>query len=203
MTDFWVATYNPGKLSEIKTLLHRLPLTIHSARELSYYSAPPETGKTFKENALIKARSLKAVLPQAWVLAEDSGLEVLGLQGMPGIHSARYAGDHASDAENTAKVLKMVSLRCPQKREAAFHATLICIDPQGNEHEFEGRLEGNIALRETGKEGFGYDPIFIPKGETKTTAELGLAYKNKFSHRAQAIEKLKIFLISQLTPNIS
>jgi len=188
--ELWVATGNRGKLNEFKMLLHHLEpagLEIHAQSELPVFSPPPENGQTFLENARIKARALKAVKPGTWVVAEDSGLCVEGLNGLPGIHSARYAGPKASDSENVAKLLKMMTLRPMPNRKAAFVCTLVVYDPNGNEHVFEGRLEGEIATSARGTQGFGYDPVFIPEGETKTLAELGLAYKNKVSHRSRAI----------------
>src|SRR4051812_23724126 len=117
MTSLWVATTNQGKFNEFRNILGTM-LDLHSAGELKVYSAPPETGKTFEDNARIKARSLKAIRPGEWVVADDSGLEVEGLNSMPGVHSARYAGDKASDAENVAKVLKMVQIRNAGNRSA-------------------------------------------------------------------------------------
>src|SRR5436190_1616715 len=99
--EIWIATHNKDKFKEIKELLKDLPLEVHGAFELPHYSAPNETGLTFNENARIKARSLKAMKSEAWVLADDSGLEVPGLKNLPGVHSARYAGANARDIENT------------------------------------------------------------------------------------------------------
>lgn len=188
--DLWVATTNTGKLNEFKSLLADRPVVIHSPAELSVYSAPKETGTTFVENARIKARAVKALRPGTWVVADDSGLEVDGLGKLPGVHSARYAGERASDAENNGKVLRMLQIRSPLKREARFVCVFVVYDPKGVEHVIEATVEGKIAERAAGKAGFGYDAIFIPQGETKTFGELGLAFKNKISHRAQAIRKL-------------
>ena len=187
--ELWLASGNRGKLIEFKTLLPQLD--IHSQSELSVFSAPPENGKTFEENARIKARALKAVKSGVWVAGEDSGLEVQGLNNMPGIHSARYAGPNARDAENVAKLLKMMSLRSAQNRKAKFLCCLVVYSPDGKEYVFEGTLEGSISKNVQGTEGFGYDPVFIPEGETQTLAQLGLTFKNKISHRAQAIRKMQ------------
>lgn len=195
--ELWVATNNDGKLSEIKLLLRDLDVEIHSQKELSYYSPPEENGASFEENARIKTKSLKAVKPEHWVIGEDSGIEVEGLNKLPGIHSARYAGPKARDAENNAKLLKMLTLRSPTNRAAQFRAVLIAYSPEGKEWVFEGVLKGSIAQKEQGKQGFGYDPIFIPTGQTKTNAELGLSFKNQYSHRALAIKQFKQILISQ------
>lgn len=188
--EVWVATANQGKLNEFKMLLNRLPIEIHAAGELPVFSAPPENGDSFLANARIKARSIKAMKPGMWVFGEDSGIEVEGLNNLPGIHSARYAGPKASDAENVAKLLKMLSIRQVSNRNAQFKSLIVAFDPTGQEHIFEGELKGKLSIKATGTAGFGYDSVFIPEGETKTLAELGQAFKNKVSHRAVAVGKL-------------
>lgn len=193
MLKLWVATTNPGKLNEFRNLLSGVA-EIHSISELKVYAVPKETGKTFEENARIKARTLKAVKPGEWVVSDDSGLEVEGLGGLPGIYSARYAGDKASDSENAAKLLKMVQIRTPQNRSAQFRCVLIVFAPDGKESVLEGTVKGTIATAAKGRDGFGYDPVFIPEGQTKTYAELGATVKNQGSHRAQAIRKLALLL---------
>ena len=189
--EIWVATSNAGKLSEIKNFFMGTSVEIHSISELPVYTTPKETGESFEENARIKAKALKAVKSDVWVLAEDSGLEVEGLNNMPGIHSARYAGENARDAENTAKLLKMMSLRSATKREAQFRCTMIVIDPEGKESLFDGTMKGTISRAAKGTNGFGYDPVFIPEGHEKTLAELPPAEKNKISHRVQALRQFK------------
>lgn len=195
MTSLWVATTNQGKLNEFRNLSDGVA-EIHSLSELSFYAPPPETGKTFEENARIKARSLKAVRPGVWVVADDSGLEVEGLGGLPGVHSARYAGEKASDGENVAKLLKMVQIRTSLNRKAQFRCVLVAIDPNGKEHVINGIVEGQISPAARGKGGFGYDPVFIPEGHDKTFAELGASVKNQISHRGTAIREL-LSLLSQ------
>lgn len=185
--DIWIATTNQGKLNEFKNLLLPLGAKIHSVSELNYYSAPAETGNTFLDNARIKARSLRALKPKDWVIADDSGLEVEGLNNLPGVHSARYAGPKASDGENVAKLLKMLSIRSPKNRKARFICCMVAFSPKGEEFVFEGIVDGNISEKLRGTSGFGYDPVFIPEGEEKTFSELGQAIKNKMSHRAKAI----------------
>ncbi|MBK7843342.1 MAG: RdgB/HAM1 family non-canonical purine NTP pyrophosphatase [Bdellovibrionales bacterium] len=186
----WVATENKGKLSEFKLLLDPLKLDIHSQSELSYFSPPPENGDSFLANARIKTRALKALKKEFWVVGEDSGLEVEGLGNLPGIHSARYAGPKAGDRENVAKLLKMMELRSFTNRKARFKCVMVAYSPDGQEHVMEGLLQGELAKKATGTSGFGYDPVFIPEGQTKTIAELGLAFKNQVSHRAQALQQL-------------
>lgn len=185
----WIATSNAGKLNEFRNILGG-KVDIHSTQELSYYSSPPETGATFVENARIKARTLKAMKPGEWVVADDSGLEVAGLDNLPGVHSARYAGPKASDRENVAKLLKMMQIRSAQNRDAQFRCVFVAYDPQGQEHVIEGVVAGKIASSAQGAAGFGYDPVFIPEGHDKTFGDLGLAVKNQISHRAKAIRQL-------------
>jgi XTP/dITP diphosphohydrolase len=189
MSQLWISTTNQGKLNEFRNILGAAVET-HSVSELSFYAAPPETGATFEENARIKAKTLKALKPGVWVVADDSGLEVPGLGGLPGIHSARYAGEKAADAENVAKLLKMIQIRSAANRAAQMVCTLVAYDPNGGEHVIHGVVKGQIATTARGKTGFGYDPVFIPEGQDKTYAELGAAVKNQGSHRAQAIREL-------------
>ncbi len=189
--EIWIATGNQGKLKEIKSLLEKSYPNIKtfSLQDMKSFTPPPENGKTFEENARIKTKSFFASTNDKWVIGEDSGLEVDGLQGMPGIFSARYAGDHARDIENTSKVLKMLNLRSPANRKAQFRCVLMAYNPEGKEFLFEGILRGEIAKDMRGTNGFGYDNIFIPEGFQKTLAELSPMEKNKISHRAQAISK--------------
>lgn len=187
--ELWIATGNAGKVKEFKALLP--DHTILSLNDLRSYSAPPENGKSFEENARIKAKSFSSVKPGVWVIAEDSGLEVEGLGNMPGIFSARYAGDNARDVENTSKVLKMLTIRSPSNRKAQFRTVIIAYDPNGLERKFEGILKGEIALDMRGTNGFGYDSIFVPGGSEQTLAEMTSQEKNKISHRALAVNQLR------------
>jgi XTP/dITP diphosphohydrolase len=196
-SEIWIATHNKNKFKEIKELLHGVPLEVKGAFELPHYSAPPENGKTFLENAQIKSKSLKAMKPDAWILADDSGLEVSALKNLPGVHSARYAGPTARDIENTSKLLKQLQIQSAgDNRQAQFKCVLSLLTPEGEEKVFEGILKGQISRDMRGKHGFGYDPVFIPENQTQTLAELGLAVKNKLSHRAQALKALKVYLES-------
>ncbi len=189
----WLATTNSGKIREISQLLENSGLEIHTPNELSFFAAPPENGKTFEENARIKAKALHAVVPNDWVLADDSGLEVEGLNNLPGIHSARYAGDKARDSENTAKLLKMMSLKSPTHRKAKFRCVVVLRGPGGKESVFDGELTGEITKSLRGTGGFGYDSAFQPTGEQRTLAEMTAADKNRLSHRAIAIKKVREF----------
>ncbi len=190
--ELWIATGNKGKVTEYKLGLKELAdLKIFTQADIPSFTPRPEDGKTFLENAQVKARTLKAVKPGVWVLGEDSGLEVEGLNNLPGIHSARYAGPKASDSENIAKLLKMMTIRPMANRHARFVCWTVVFAPDGAEWHFEGVLKGRISQKPVGQLGFGYDPVFIPEGQTQTLAELGPGYKNQHSHRAQA---LKAFL---------
>lgn len=186
--ELWLATSNKGKVEEIKNLLRAMPFEIHTQEEMAFFSQPPENGDSFLANARIKAKALHAMKKEAWTLADDSGIVVEGLGGLPGIHSARYAGPKARSSENNAKLLKMMQLRSADKRAAHYFCALVAIDPQGQEHIFEGRWDGEIAKSAKGTGGFGYDPIFIPEGESRTVAEMSPAEKNAISHRSKALK---------------
>lgn len=186
--ELWIASSNKGKIAEFQILLKEIPdLKLHLQSEISGFTPMPETGATFLENARIKARSLRAVKNNVWVLADDSGLEAEGLGNLPGVHSARYAGPKASDSENVAKLLKMLSLRS-QNRKARFVCQIVVFTPQGEEWTFEGELKGQISTKPSGQMGFGYDPVFVPDGQTQSLAELGPGYKNRASHRSLATQ---------------
>lgn len=197
MSALWIGTTNKGKLSEFKILFNKETpeLELHSISEIPSYVTPPENGQSFLDNARIKARSLKAMKSGVWVMAEDSGLEVTGLGGLPGIHSARYAGPKASDSENVAKLLKMMQIRAVVDRSAQFVCQMVAFSPDGEEHLFRSEMKGQIAKLPTGQHGFGYDPVFIPTGESKTLAELGSGYKVQHSHRALATRQLIALLL--------
>lgn len=196
--EIWIASTNQGKINEFRNMLMSSGHVTKSVRDLTVYSSPAETGSNFEENARIKAKSLHAVKTHEWVVADDSGLEVEGLGGLPGVHSARYAGPKASDGENVAKLLKMLQIRSPKNRKARFKCVLVAYSPEGQEFVFEGEIEGNISEKVRGTTGFGYDPIFIPDGETSTFAELGAGTKNKLSHRARAFRKFLELLSPKL-----
>lgn len=194
--DIWISTGNKGKLNEFKVLLNSIPnVKVRSIADVSVFSPPPENGKTYLENGRIKTKALKAVKKDQWVIGDDSGLEVVGLGNLPGVHTAVYAGPKASDSENRAKLLKMMLIRKVADRSAVFKCCLVVYTPTGEEWVFNGELKGKIAMKESGLMGFGYDSIFIPDGETRTLAEIEPGFKNKNSHRAKAVqqflEKLK------------
>ncbi len=195
--DLWIASHNSGKIKEFQNLLFEFPyVKIRASSEISAYTAPAETGTTFLENARIKAKSLRSVKNTDWILADDSGLEVEGLAGLPGIHSARYAGPNARDSENVAKLMKMMLIRNVPNRNAQFKACLVIISPDGQELIYEATMKGQIAAKVAGLNGFGYDPIFVPDGQTKTLAELDPGFKNRHSHRALAFKQFLAYLKS-------
>jgi XTP/dITP diphosphohydrolase len=153
---------------------------------------PEETGATFYENARAKALFGRAVgEPDAWMIGEDSGLEVEGLGGAPGIRSARYAGEGASDEENTAKLLAELEAFAGDGRRARYVSELVCLAPGLEEYRGSGTLAGRIAAEPRGSGGFGYDPVFVPDGEERTVAELGDGWKARRSHRAVAAAALR------------
>jgi XTP/dITP diphosphohydrolase len=188
--ELWIASSNPGKLQEIKALLSDLPITIKAQNDIPHYSSPIEDGDTFEKNARLKAKPIHVLKPGAWVLADDSGLECEGLNYLPGVHSAYYAGPKATDKENVAKLLKMLQVRT-NNRNAKFKSLLLVYSPSGEEMTFLGELKGTIAFAQSGTAGFGYDPVFVPEGHTKTLAEMTPAEKNKISHRGLALRLFK------------
>jgi len=197
--EIWIATGNKGKVKEYELLMKDLgDVKLRTQSEIPGFTPRPEDGKTFVENARIKAKTLRSVKNTFWVFGEDSGLEVEGMNGLPGIHSARYAGPKASDSENVAKLLKMMTLRPMPNRNAQFKCALVVYTPDGTEKVFEGIMKGQISSKPAGQMGFGYDPVFVPEGQTQTLADLGPGFKTQNSHRAQAFrEFLNFFKASQ------
>ena len=148
---------------------------------------PPEDGETYRENALVKARFGRSVgPPDAWMLGEDSGIEVDGLGGAPGHHAARFGGN-----DPVARLLEALAGVEGDGRRARYVCELVAISPAGEERSGRGELAGRIASEPRGSEGFGYDPIFVPDGEERTVAELGDAWKRGHSHRARAARALR------------
>lgn len=186
---YLLCTGNPGKAKELRALL---PPGIELAT-LADFNLPkdlPETGRTFTENALQKARlgHLKSGLP---AIADDSGLEVEALDGAPGVDTAFYAGPEKDDKANVAKLLR--ELEGVADRRARFRTVIALVDAEG-EHLFEGEVQGRIALEARGTNGFGYDPVFMPESSEFTFGELPAETKNAISHRSHAVWKLARFL---------
>ena len=164
-------------------------------------SFPEETGRTFYENALGKAQFGRvSAPPDAWVLGEDSGIEVDALGGRPGIFSARYAGEAATDADNVAKLLAELADVPEGKRAGRYVCELVAIAPNREEVRATGTLAGHVATAPRGSGGFGYDPVFVPAGEERTVAELGDEWKSARSHRARAAVLLREALRHRAQP---
>ena len=194
MIALLLATRNTHKTSEFQSILGRQ----FKITDLVAHPEVPniaETGKTFEENAILKAAGVSRRIP-GLVIADDSGLEVDVLAAAPGIYSARYAGTNATDEQNIEKLLAELRRVRPadDPRRARFRCVLAVARDGDVIRTFEGVVEGKIAERPRGSCGFGYDPVFIPDGHHQTFAELVQAEKNKLSHRARAVEKLRRFL---------
>ncbi|CCY15012.1 nucleoside-triphosphatase [Prevotella sp. CAG:755] len=184
------ATNNAHKLDEIRAILGD-EIEIVSLADIGCHTDIPETADTLEGNALQKARYVYEHY-HCDCFADDTGLEVEALDGAPGVHTARYAYPDRHDPEaNTRKLLD--ALKEKSSRRAQFR-TVIALILNGEEHLFDGRVEGSIATEKRGTEGFGYDPVFIPEDSGKTFAELGVEAKNRISHRARAVARLCEFL---------
>ncbi len=182
-----LASHNRPKIAELRRILAGLDVELLDAGDVDLPDAE-ETGETFAENALIKARSARDAsgLPS---LADDSGLVVDALDGEPGVRSARYAGSHGDDEANLALVLERMAGRTD--RTARFVCVAALAAPDGGEWTAEGMLEGTITDQPRGTNGFGYDPILQPLGETRTTAEMSAEEKDAISHRGRAFRKIR------------
>ena len=184
-----IATGNMGKAKEFEKMFAKAGYQIKTMKDFPELPEVQETGQTFEENARLKAETIANIL-QCPVLADDSGLTVDALGGMPGIYSARFAGEQKSDASNNAKLLHELTDVADENRTAQFHCTLVFAAPQKESLVVEGIWNGRIARIPRGENGFGYDPLFIVDGLEKTSAELTPEEKNKISHRGQAMKKL-------------
>lgn len=186
------ATNNNHKVSEIQ---REIPagFEVLSLKAAGITIDIPEPFDTLEENASEKSRVILSLTNQH-CFSEDTGLEVEALHGAPGVKSARYAGEQASFADNVAKLL--ASMHGMENRRARFR-TIISLRFHGEEHLFEGICQGRIATTISGTEGFGYDPVFIPDGDSRSFAEMDLSEKNRYSHRAKAVAKLFNFLATQ------
>jgi XTP/dITP diphosphohydrolase len=181
-----LASANPGKLRELRTLLPGWEI-----EALDTTGIGEEVGETFEENARAKAMFAREHAPPgAWALGEDSGLEVDGLGGAPGIRSARFAGEGARDEENVAALLDALESVSGPGRRARYVCELVLIAPDGEELHARGTFEGSIGATPRGGGGFGYDPVFVPDGESLTVGELGDDWKAVRSHRARAARAL-------------
>lgn len=185
-----LASRNEHKLQELRAILPEWTL-----EPLEADGFPPEEGESFYENARAKARfGRTARAAEDWIVGEDSGLEVEGLGGAPGVRSARYAGPGASDDENVSRLLDALRGVEGDGRRARYVCELVCVSPQGRELRATGALAGRISEAPAGAGGFGYDPVFVPDGETLSFAQLGPDAKANCSHRARAARELALQL---------
>ena len=186
-TRLLLATRNPGKLVELQRMLTAFDVV--GLADVPQFPEAPETGATFAENALAKARDAAAAtgLPS---VADDSGLAVDALNGMPGVLSARWSGRHGDDRANLELLLAQVGDVPDERRGAAFVCAAALVVPGGPETVVHGVWTGRLTRAPRGTNGFGYDPIFVPDGETRTSAELSAAEKDAASHRARALQAL-------------
>lgn len=185
-----VATHNKGKVREIREALKGLGLRIYSLSDFPNVNVIEEDGRSFTENALKKARFYSKLYGKL-TIADDSGLEIDILKGLPGIYSARYVGEGASDRDNNQKLLREMEGIPSSKRGAKFKCSIAIVSPNGREAVVEGVCKGKIGFKEIGKKGFGYDPLFILPQYGKTMAQLSLKEKNRISHRGKALRKLR------------
>lgn len=197
----YLATGNAHKVQEFQALADASGLEIELLSARAVGGMPPvveDTG-TFVGNARKKAQALKTRLPPgSWILADDSGLCVEALNGLPGVESAYYAGPKGDSAANLAKLVEVMRDIPADRRTAAFACVLVLIDRAGEEHIFEGRCEGVLALTPLGGNGFGYDPLFVPCGHKKSLAQMSEAEKNEISHRGRAASGMFFFLRNSL-----
>jgi XTP/dITP diphosphohydrolase len=191
MTKLLLATRNAGKLAELQRLLETaVPgVEVVGLRDVEEYPEAPETGATFEENALLKAREAVRYtgLP---AVADDSGLAVDALNGMPGVLSARWSGRHGDDDANTALLLGQIADVPDERRGGAFVCAAALVTPDGTEHVLERQWRGSVIREKRGSNGFGYDPVFVPEGLDVTSAELAPEEKDARSHRGQAFAAL-------------
>ncbi len=183
------ASHNQNKVKEINSLLDGL-VSVYSLNDIGIIEEIPETGETLKENSFIKAQAC-AKITGLNVFADDTGLEVEALNGEPGVYSARYAGPEKLAWKNMEKLISALSEKSNKK---ARFVSWICLIINNKTYYFEGELKGTIISEMKGMNGFGYDPIFVPEGETRTLAEMSSEEKNSISHRAIALDKMKAFL---------
>ncbi|UCD08062.1 MAG: RdgB/HAM1 family non-canonical purine NTP pyrophosphatase [Dehalococcoidales bacterium] len=193
-----IATTNRGKVREYISLLKEIPFDLVSLTDEGITTVVEETGITFKENAGLKAETIAAE-SRFLTLADDSGIEVDALGGEPGVMSARYAGDDATDSERVDYLLLKMKNVPEGKRTARFRCVIAIAEPEGETAYFTGECEGIVPLKPAGELGFGYDPILYIPELGKTLAELGPEVKNRISHRAIAAQKARLALLEKYT----
>jgi XTP/dITP diphosphohydrolase len=198
-TPILLATRNTGKITELRRILASYDVDLLGLDDFPEIGEVAETGDTFAANALLKAHAVSAASGLVAV-ADDSGLAVDALNQMPGILSARWAGRHGDDGANLALVLAQISDIPDGRRGGAFICAAAAAAPDGREIVVEGRIDGTLLREPVGTNGFGYDPIFVPLGETRTTAQLSPDEKDAVSHRGKAFRALVPQLASLLSP---
>lgn len=186
--DIVIATLNQNKLKEFKALLKDFAVTILSLKDFPHFPTIVEDGSSFYENALKKATNVARYTGKL-TIADDSGLEVEALGGIPGVYSSRFAGENASDEENNAQLLRELHGVPFDKRQARFRCVLVVARPEGETNSVEGECKGIIIDEPRGHYGFGYDPIFLVPEYNKTFSEIRPDEKNRISHRARALQK--------------
>ena len=195
--ELLIATGNKGKIVEFRSLLASLPLRLRNLADFPEIREVEETGTTFSDNAILKARGY-AEQTGLWTLADDSGLEVDALNGAPGVFSARYGGVGLTDSKRVERLLEELSQYTEQERRARFICVIAIADPQGQiAHLSTGRCEGQIIYAPRGTGGFGYDPVFVPQGFNQTFGELSPEIKQSISHRALAMQAAHSFLANR------
>jgi XTP/dITP diphosphohydrolase len=195
--ELLIATGNKGKIVEFRSLLASLPLRLRNLAEFPEIREVEETGTTFSDNAVLKASGY-AGQTGLWTLADDSGLEVDALDGAPGVFSARYAGESATDSQRIERLLEELSQYGEQERRARFICVIAIADAHGQiVHLSTGRCEGQIIHAPRGTGGFGYDPVFLPQGFNQTFGELSPEIKQSISHRALAMQAARSFLVNR------
>ncbi len=189
-----IATRNAGKVNELRDLLSGMPVELLNLNDVAPVPEVEETGATFEENAILKARGY-ALQTGTWALADDSGLEIEALDGAPGVLSARYGGSETGFAEKIQRLLSEIDETEDPERRARFVCSVALADAEGEvRFTAEGICAGTIAEEPRGTGGFGYDPIFIPDGFNSTFGELPVRIKQQISHRGRAIAKIMPFL---------
>ncbi|GAA0351866.1 MAG: RdgB/HAM1 family non-canonical purine NTP pyrophosphatase [Micropruina glycogenica] len=193
-----LATNNAKKLAELRRLVaeQQLDLTVLGLADVPTYPEPAETERTFEGNALLKARACRDATGEP-ALADDSGIEVDLLNNMPGVRSARWAGRGATDQQNLDLLIAQLADTEPADRTARFVCAVAYAAPDGTEHVLRATMEGHLVSTPAGANGFGYDPIFVAEGNTRTNAELSPAEKDAISHRGKAVRAMLQWLVKR------
>ncbi len=184
-----IASTNQGKIAEVRHILGGLPLRLIDPDDVGGWPEIEETGDSYLANALLKAHAVARLTGQS-ALADDSGIEVDALDGAPGVRSARFSGPNATDEENNVALIGALAGVPPERRTARYRCVAVLVTPEGEEIAGVGSCEGRIGLEPKGSGGFGYDPWFLPEGESRTMAELTAEEKHAISHRGKALRGL-------------